>query len=207
MTEFERIGDGIYRLCVPFDTVYTTVFLLTDGNGSVLLDCATTDTDVERVIVPALNARGVYPKMVVASHQHADHAGGMPALLRAFPHAKAGLLNRTVTYANPTVYLQDGELLLGHFRVLNLKGHADDALALYDLHTKTLLACDCLQQNGVDKFKVYLTDKAAYSRTIQRLRSMDIERVVCSHDYEPCGYCIEGQDNIERLYTVCESVI
>ena len=51
---FEREIGEIYRLKVPFDgEVYTSVFLI-KGTKNVLIDCATTDYDVENYIVPAL---------------------------------------------------------------------------------------------------------------------------------------------------------
>ena len=45
---FEKVIGGIYRLKVPFDTLYTSVFLVTGESGAVMVDCATTDYDVDK---------------------------------------------------------------------------------------------------------------------------------------------------------------
>ena len=34
---FEKEADGIYRLKIPFDTVYTSVFLVVDEGKAVLV--------------------------------------------------------------------------------------------------------------------------------------------------------------------------
>ena len=51
---FERVIGRIYRLKIPFDTVYTSVFLVASESGAVLVDCATTSADVDGYILPAL---------------------------------------------------------------------------------------------------------------------------------------------------------
>lgn len=38
MNEFYKETDGIYRLRVPFDRIYTSVFLIQTENGPVLVD-------------------------------------------------------------------------------------------------------------------------------------------------------------------------
>ena len=55
MIGFEQETDNIYRLKVPFDQIYTSVFLLRLEGTTVLVDCATTPSDVTDVILPALD--------------------------------------------------------------------------------------------------------------------------------------------------------
>ena len=42
MNEFIKITDGIFRLKVPFEELYTSVFLVEFDGGRALVDCATT---------------------------------------------------------------------------------------------------------------------------------------------------------------------
>jgi len=58
MSEFYKETDGIYRLRVRFDKIYTSVFLIQTENGLILVDCATTDEDVDLCIIPALRKMG-----------------------------------------------------------------------------------------------------------------------------------------------------
>ena len=83
-----EIGD-VYRLKVPFDDVYTSVFLIKGEDGNVLVDCATTSEDVEKRIAPALLKTGLTfkdIKYLVLTHQHSDHAGGKERILQLNPN-------------------------------------------------------------------------------------------------------------------------
>ena len=55
---FLKETEYIYRLKIPFETVYTSVFLIKSTSGVFLVDCATTEGDVDNVILPALSALG-----------------------------------------------------------------------------------------------------------------------------------------------------
>ncbi|MEE1186922.1 MAG: MBL fold metallo-hydrolase [Acutalibacteraceae bacterium] len=186
---FIKEESGIYRLCVPFEAIYTTVFALLEDNNVILCDTATTDYDVKNHILPALRELGVMPNYIFCSHSHSDHAGGLSSLCEEFPDAKI--------ITSPTV-------LLGRFEVISLKGHSADSLAVFDTKTKTLLSFDCLQQRGIDKYRDAITDKAEYLKSIELVRSMDIRRIIFSHDYEPCGYSVTGKGEIENVLNICK---
>ena len=55
---FEKVIGEIYRLKIPFETVYTSVFLVASESGAVLVDCATIGADVDGYILSALACMG-----------------------------------------------------------------------------------------------------------------------------------------------------
>ena len=61
MHRFSKEADGIYRLRVPFESIYTCVFLIEAQGKKILVDCAMTEDDVEDVILPALEKMGYAP--------------------------------------------------------------------------------------------------------------------------------------------------
>ena len=84
MSVFYEETRYVYRLKIPFETLYTSVFLIKSLSGMVLVDCATTDEDVEGHIVPALRKMGYeLPDIdkLVLTHGHGDHAGGLKKIL------------------------------------------------------------------------------------------------------------------------------
>ena len=99
MINFENIIGGIYRLKVPFEDNYTAVFLVCTDNGDILIDSATTKNDAEKFIIPALERMGKSPKFAICTHDHGDHAGGMPYVLAHFeemkPYAASEMLINT----------------------------------------------------------------------------------------------------------------
>ena len=171
---FEKVIDGIYRLKIPFDTVYTSVFLVKGESGAVLVDCATTDEDVDGYIIPALHELGFHltdVKAIVVTHDHTDHAGGLDRILH---HAPKICVLREV--CSP----YDG------LEVYPLYGHAKNMIGLFDTRTGTLISGDGLQGAGVDKYRAYAENKRAYYETLERIKQDErIENLVFSHAYEP----------------------
>ena len=204
---FELLTDGIYRLKIPFENIFTSVFALVEDNQCVLLDSGCNERDVNQIIIPALEAVGFVPQMIICSHLHSDHSGGMNALLSAFPKAKAGLFARNERFDCETVHLSDGDLLLNRFRVLNLKGHTDDCIAVLDEKTSTLLSFDCLQLFGVGRYGTAFSDCGEYLKTLERVRDMRLEHIIASHEYVPCGSVANGQKEVNEYLDQCEKAV
>ncbi len=199
---FEKISKGIYRLEIPFDTIYTSVFLLSEGKESILLDTGTDECDVEQYLLPGLQEMDIVPTLLLCTHLHGDHCGGIKRLLAQWPHIKLGLMAKTYAYER-TFLLRDGDLLLGRFEMLNLQGHSEDCMAVYDHRTKTLLTGDGLQQRGVGRYGILLEDVSAYRHSLARLRNMDVSCMVASHEYVPYGSLVIGAD-VAACLDVCQ---
>ena len=165
---------GIYRLRVPFENLYTSVFLLVGEKGAYLVDCATTREDVEEYILPALGELGYTSDSLcglVITHGHGDHAGGLPHILGHAPRLE--------------VIRDERELLPGVY-TYPLPGHTVDCIGVLDTRTGTLISGDGLQGAGVDKYRCFTEDRAAYVDTLERIKAdARIENVLFSHAYEP----------------------
>ena len=87
---FEKLTDRIYRLKVPFENIYTAVFLVSHKDGYALVDCATTREDAENIILGAVDAFGIKRSEIthiLITHAHGDHAGGLRYLIPHLPDA------------------------------------------------------------------------------------------------------------------------
>ncbi len=195
----EKIQDGIYRIIFPFDNIYTSSFILTENNNAIIFDSGYCDEDAEKYIIPEAKKLNVNVKYLVSSHTHGDHYGGIKALKKAFPCAVSALFSKD---AADSRHLTDGEILLNRFQMLNLKGHTDDSLAIFDLETKILFSADCLQLYGVDKYKTLVSDRDEYLKSIERVRAVEPDMIIASHDYEPLGYMAK-KDIIREYLDTC----
>ncbi len=202
----EYLDDGIFRLCVPFEQVYTTVFLLRAQERWILMDGAASAEDAVQYVLPVLAAENISPEFILRSHHHGDHAGGIPRIAAAFPDAKVGLIPDGRHECGAYFPLADGDVLLGRFQVLNLKGHTDNGLALLDLQTRILISADCLQAGGIGKYGVSFTDRAAYLQSVERVRALQIDRIITSHDYAPYGFQAVGRTAVEAFLNECAQV-
>ena len=172
---FMEETEGIYRLRVPFDNIYTSVFLVGSEEGFLLVDCATTDEDVDEIILPALAERGLRPcdlRGLVLTHHHSDHDGGRKRFLEHCPTLEI-------------IDCQNRPFLVG-IAFPRLTGHTRDSIGVYVEKSGTLIGGDGLQGDGVGKYRRTLEDEVAYLDTLEKLTLDEgVKVLLFSHAYEP----------------------
>ena len=195
---FEKETENIYRLRVPFEDLYTSVFLLEGEDGYALVDCATTESDVDGVIRPVLMARGLDfsdIKYLILTHHHGDHAGG----------------SARISEHNPSIAVIRGmqELPLSDFALYALPGHTLDMIGVLSLRSGTLISGDGLQGAGVGKYRCSLESEAEYLATIERIRrDTRVKNLLFSHAYEPWYKDgAFGRDAVLQCLADCERYI
>ena len=217
------ITPDINRVQIPFEDIFTTVYTITTPSGPLLFDTATYPDDADKYIIPAIDSLGItpsQPKYIFISHEHRDHAGSLERLMQVYPDAvivsrSAKLREKFAAYK--TLAPEDGDTLLDVLKVVTIPGHSADSMGIIDTRTKTMLTGDCLQIYGIygsgawgSNIRMPIEHLAA----VEKLRTLDADRIEMSHDYHPCGHSAVGKDEInhcldkcvESLYTI-KSVI
>ena len=194
---FNEEIQGIYRLKVPFEKIYTSVFLVITDSKKIMVDCATTRDDVARFIVPALSEQGFEMKdldMLVLTHRHGDHAGGLERVLQLAPDIAV---------------ITDIRHLAKNVSTYALAGHTADSIGILDERTHTLISGDGIQGAGVDKYRCGLKDPDAYLETLERIKNDNrIENILFSHAYEPWNTeHIFGRENVCDCTEKCKEYI
>ena len=197
MSGFYEETKGIYRLRVPFENIYTSVFLITAERNKILVDCGTTAYDVDSVILPALSQIGYTLSdlnMLVPTHNHRDHAGGLAQIRKIIPSIEAVtgisvLADKISTYA--------------------LSGHTEDSIGILDERTGTLISGDGLQGAGVDKYRCYTKHPDKYIETLEKLKNDErIENIFFSHAYEPWNTdAVFGREKVIDCLNECKKYI
>jgi glyoxylase-like metal-dependent hydrolase (beta-lactamase superfamily II) len=205
----DKIDEGIYRILVPFeDEITTTVYVVIGSEGVAVIDSATYPSDADDYIIPALRELGIdrdNVKYILLSHSHGDHAGGAKRLLELLPEA---IIGSAFSGDEPrSLKLADGEMLLDRLCVVALPGHTLDCIALFDVKTKTLLSADCLQLYGVGKYRCGVGYRDLYRNSIDKLRQMDIRRIVAAHEYDPLGSVADGKSAVSEYLDTCLGAI
>lgn len=172
---FVKEVEGVYRLKVPFEDLYTSVFLIQIEQGYLLVDSATYASDVDEYILPALKEMGLSITDIhylVLTHKHGDHAGGKNRILELAPSIK-------IVQEIPLIALKG-------LTVYELKGHTLDCIGVLEERSGTLISGDGLQGYGVGKYRCSLESKEEYIKTIEKIRQdKRIENILFSHAYEP----------------------
>lgn len=204
MGNIVSIASGLYRIQVPFEAIYTTVYVAKYPTGVAIIDSGDMGSDIDDYVLPALIELGIHTKDVLyllLTHDHGDHAGGIGRLAECFPAATVkASFPLSIRHFAP---LTDGEILLDGLKVLFLPGHNAHSVGYFDVKTKTLLSGDCLQLSGVDKYRGGVGEPELYGQSIEKLMNMDILRIAAAHEYDPYGALAEGKPAVERYLRYC----
>lgn len=199
----DRIDNGIYRLKVPFEDLYTTVYAVLGRDGElIIIDAATYPEDVDEYILPFIKGLGAKKiGFVFLSHSHSDHAGGAKLLSQRLGDAPVGASFETGLENSFTI--KDSETFSGRLQAVFLPGHTKDSFGFFDLETKTLLSADCLQLKGIGKYRNGIAYPDLYKSSIEKLKTMDIERIVAAHEYDPLGSMAVGKEAVKAYLDAC----
>lgn len=200
----EKIDQGLYRILVPFQDLYTTVYVVQTNKGTALIDSATTPSDVDQFILPALNQIGIGQdefRYLLLTHSHGDHAGGVARLFECFPKAQVrASFEHPLQQAN---LIAEGEVFLGCLTAVSLPGHTKNSVGYLDTRTNTLLSGDCLQLKGVGKYRNGISIPDQYIASAKKLQTMQIDRIVAAHDYDPLGSTATGRAEVDAYLKMC----
>lgn len=191
-----EIISSIHRIEIPFEDIYTTVFVIETPSGAVLFDTATFPQDMDDYVFPVLERLGAELKCVFVSHAHRDHAGGLARVLEKFPGVPVAARSGALAEKYANVFApEDGERILGVLETVGIPGHTRDSMGLMDTRTGTLLTGDSLQAYGIfgsGSWAANISLPRGHLEAINRLRKMKIETLIASHDYHPCGFIARG---------------
>ncbi len=195
---FTREIGEIYRLKVPFDGIYTSVFLIKTPTANLLIDCASYDSDIDEYLIPALNDFGLQITDIaylVLTHLHSDHAGGVKRIKELHPTIKV---------------IQDGvyELPSG-VSVYELKGHTIDCIGVFDRESGTLISGDGLQGESIGRYRCSLESRVEYLKTLDKIQAdRRIQNILLSHAYEPWRKDgAFGREEVEKRIKDCRKII
>ena len=133
--------------------------------------------------------------------------GGEEFLANEYPDAVRAKLAHEGKVENGKKMLCDGELLCGCLKVIALPGHSDDSAAVLDTRTNTLVCADCLQLWGIGKYGTGISFAKAYLESIEKVRKLDVENIIASHNYAPLGAYAIGKEAVGKYLDECEKYI
>jgi glyoxylase-like metal-dependent hydrolase (beta-lactamase superfamily II) len=207
----ERLATGVYRVDAVGIPDAVNVLLLENDDGWTLVDTGVASS-VKR-IREALAALGSGPedlRRVFLTHQHSDHTGGLPGILRLTPEAEVGATQHEAEVisgnrppdpsSNPLVrfmsrsaklptapvgkVLREGDLVSG-FRIISTPGHTLGHVSLLRDEDGLLFTADafgCMPRKlRVGVRRAFCTDYELAKRSAQKLLAEDFSTVVFSH--------------------------
>ena len=171
----------IHRL-PAFETNYLWL-LARDGCAAAV------DPGDAKPVLSALEKHGYDLRYILITHHHADHIGGIAALLKAFPNAQVYAPDdKRIAPVNETV--SDGDtvtldVLNLNFKVMEVPGHTTSHIAYYmsdKLSGNKLFCGDTLFACGCGR--LFEGTPAQMHTSLSKIRALpDDTEVYCAHEY------------------------
>lgn len=191
----------------------SNVFLLT-GEKTVLIDTGSGE-NTERMIADIKNVlKGKDLDMIVLTHFHFDHIGGLSALMDEFgSEAMAGagdaafisngdpgytlseMFGRVLGTAEITELFEGDIIDIGEhrLRIIDTPGHTCGGICLYDEATHSLFSGDTVFANGVGRTDFPSGSSRELCASLKKLTELDVKMLYPGHS--ECAY--DGNRAIE----------
>lgn len=200
----EKICIDLYRILIPFEDIFTTVYVVLSKEKAAIIDSGTYASDVDLCILPALKEIGIQKNNVrylLLTHSHSDHAGGIGRLAEHFSEAEIRAFSE-IDLPHFSLF-KDDEILLTDLLAISLPGHTADSGGFVHLPSATLLSGDCLQLKGIGKYRNNIADRNAYEQSVEKLKKLKLNRIVAAHEFDPLGSVADGEKNVQVYLDMC----
>jgi len=179
------LTPAVAEIQLPHHGKVFRAFTVKTAAGTVIVDAGWESTAAEfvRAIAP-LN-----PKLLVITHYHPDHTGGLPEVTATLPGVKVAAHKNELMHIPVPVDLplEGGEEIAGELYVIHVPGHTPGNIALLLQKEKSLLAGDCIFGAGAFTEKLspppatFCTDVKEAERNIRIFLDYEFERAILSH--------------------------
>jgi hydroxyacylglutathione hydrolase len=173
------VNDRLSVLAIPaFADNY--LWLIHDG-----IHAAAIDPGDAAPVFAALQAHKLSLVAILLTHHHADHVGGVPALLEQFPVPVFGPRGEPIDPV--TIKLTEGDLaevpeLQLKMQVLDVPGHTRGHIAYFASEQEWLFCGDTLFAGGCGR--LFEGTPAQMAHSLSKLTALpDATQVFCAHEY------------------------
>lgn len=161
----------------------TNTYLIGCGPHRILLDTGDGRPEYKRLLEKYLKATGIKVSVVLISHWHPDHIGGIKDVLSLCPQAQAFKFHRSkdefptgISVAD----IEDGKVFSTgdtSLKCVYTPGHADDHLVFYLREENSMFSADNVLGQGTTVF----SDLRLYMESLRKMKEFGAERIYPGH--------------------------
>lgn len=167
------------------------------------------DPSTAQPVIDYCSANNVEPMVILLTHLHADHIGGVAELKRVYPHLTVYGSSEVATLGADVV-VEGGEFEISGYKVkvISTPGHTEQHVSYV---IDDILFCgDTLFSAGCGR--VFTGDYSAMYHSLLTLKQLPDETVVCpAHEYTVSNlkfalHVLKNKRAVEQYVTQCEQL-
>ncbi|RMZ73868.1 Beta-lactamase 2 [Pyrenophora seminiperda CCB06] len=144
----------------------TNTFLVGTGASRILIDTSGGEPEYAKLLASVLESRNISIKYVLLTHWHGDHTGGVPDLLRLYPHLEGQIYKNMPDRGQRDI--SDGQLF--HVQgatvmAVHTPGHAEDHMCFVLKEENSMFTGDNILGTGTSAVE----DLGIYMSSLQKM--------------------------------------
>ena len=209
----------VYRDIHLVDGTNANVYVVLTSGYTLIIDAGL--PGMEKLVLEYLRGLGAYGNsgrdiMIVVTHAHYDHVGGLKNLKNSL-NAKVAVHREEVDYvtgrkvagryrSEPVevdVVLDDGDKLYDRFTVIHTPGHTPGSICILDTLSSSLFVGDIVYEENGKLYEIpryYSMDPDSNRKAIAKLLELEFENLLPSH-----GNPVIGAGR-EKLYALAREL-
>ncbi|OAL44744.1 metallo-beta-lactamase superfamily protein [Pyrenochaeta sp. DS3sAY3a] len=165
----------------------TNTFLVGTGPSRILIDTSGGEPEYATLLASTLESQNISIKYVLVTHWHGDHSGGVPDLLRLYPHLKDHIYKNDPEPGQQNI--EDGQLFCvegATVEAVHTPGHSEDHMCFILKEENAMFTGDTVLGTGTSAVE----DLGLYMSSLQKIKERR-----CQVGHPAHGHTIEDLDS------------
>ncbi|KAL4867605.1 hypothetical protein BDV12DRAFT_171005 [Aspergillus spectabilis] len=182
LTDVEQISPSVIRVLGQnpgkFTLQGTNTFIVGTGSKRLLVDTGQGIPEWADLIHDTLARHGISLSHVLLTHWHGDHTGGVPDLIRMYPHLASAIYKHTPSKTQQPIV--DGQLFVvegATVRALHTPGHSSDHMCFILEEEQAMFTGDNILGHGTSAVEHLST----WMDTLYKMQSQDCVKGYPAH--------------------------
>ena len=123
----QSISESVADVYVQFTLQGTNTFIVGSGHKRLIIDTSGGETAWAELLASTLESKGIQLTHVLLTHWHGDHTGGVPDLIRLYPHLTDSIYKNEPEEGQRKI--TDGQVFQvegATVRAIHVPGHSED---------------------------------------------------------------------------------
>lgn len=156
----------------------TNTYIVGTGKHRLIIDTSGGEPEWAELIVSTLESMNISLSRVLLTHWHGDHTGGVPDLLRLFPHLKGSVYKNLPDKGQQNI--SDGQIFKvegATVRAIHVPGHSEDHMCFVLEEESSMFTGDNILGHGTSAVE----DLGTFMDSLEKMQAQNCEIGYSAH--------------------------